>query len=115
MLFWYQEIRGEFVGLLLELIDFDVFDVIEKSRCETCSVMQDDVGNFVHQREPEVVQGIAPQCQADNWNVFHEEGCTIDFHSRNVSLDDEYDAMFSQQRLRLQWAIGLGAELGQLL
>src|SRR5262245_4229247 len=77
--------------------------------------MAGNVHKLVQKTEPEVVQAVISQSHANHRGTIRQEhGRTIEVSVRQVSSDDEDDAMFCEELLRLLRTVPARAELCHL-
>ena len=75
--------------------------------------MEADVGQFVHEAEPEVVDAVVAQGEADDRAAVQEaEGGAVEMGAGEVALDHEGDAVCGEALLGAPRAVFVNAQLG---
>ena len=113
---WRDEgVLGQGVGLFFEGVFAGEGEVVDEEFVFVAVEVEADVGEFVHEAEPEVVDAVVAQGEADDGTAVEEaDGGAVEMGAGEVALDDEGDAVFGEALPGAAGAVFVDAELGDL-
>ena len=110
---WGDEcVLGQGVGFVFEGVLSGQGEVVDEEFVFVAVEMEADVGQFVHEAEPEVVDAVVAQGEADDRATVQEaEGGAVEMGAGEVTLDHEGDAVCSEALLGAPRAVFVNAQL----
>ena len=111
---WGDEcVLGKRVGFVFEGVLSGQGEVVDEEFVFVAVEMEADVGQFVHEAEPEVVDAVVAQGEADDRAAVQEaEGGAVEMGAGEMALDDEGDAVFGEALLGAPRTVFVDAQLG---
>lgn len=110
-----EGVLGQGVGLFFEGVFAGEGEVVDEEFVFVAVEVEADVGELVHEAEPEVVDAVVAEGEADDGAAVQEaEGGAVEMGAGEVALDDEGDAVFGEARLGAAGAVFVDAELSDL-
>ena len=111
---WGDEcVLGQGVGFFFEGILSGQGEVVDEEFVFVAVEMEADVGQFVHEAEPEVVDAVVAQGETDDGAAVEEtEGGAVEMGAGEMALDDEGDAVCGKALLGAPRAVFVDAQLG---
>ena len=94
-----QRVPGHTVSLFLKRVPSAQREVVDEEFVLVAVEMEADVGQFMHQAEPEIVDAVVAQRQAnDRAAVLETQSRAVQMGARQMPLDHKRDAVFGQVR-----------------
>ena len=106
-------VLGQGVSFVFERVRSGQREVVDEEVVFVAVEMEADVGQFVHEAEPEVVDAVVAQGEADDRAAVQEtESGAVEMGAGEVALDDEGDAVCGEALLGAPRAVFVNAQLG---
>ena len=110
-----EGVLGQGVGFFFEGVFAGEGEVVDEEFVFVAVEVEADVGELVHEAEPEVVDAVVAQGEADDGAAVEEaEGGAVEMGAGEMALDDEGDAVFGEALPGAAGAVFVDAELGDL-
>ena len=111
---WGDEcVLGQGVGFVFEGVLSGQGEVVDEEFVFVAVEMEADVGQFVHEAEPEVVDAVVAQGEADDRAAVQEtESGAVEMGAGEMALDHEGDAVCGEVLLGAPRAVFVNAQLG---
>ena len=111
---WGDEcVLGQGVSFFFEGVFSRQGEVVDEEVVFVAVEMEADVGQFVHETEPEVVDAVVAQGETDDRAAVQEaEGGAVEMRAGEMALDHECDAVCGEALLGALRAVFVDAQLG---
>ena len=111
---WGDEcVLGQGVGFVFEGVLSGQGEVVDEEVVFVAVEMEADVGQFVHEAEPEVVDAVVAQGETDDRAAVQEaQRRAVEMGAGEMALDDEGDAVCGEALLGAPRAVFVNAQLG---